>query len=69
MTSHHPLTCDCCGMNRRQFLQFGSLLAASAGLQLLGHQQPVRAAAAVPLKEQDQPVKIGYLPILDASPC
>lgn len=55
-------------MNRRQFLQFGSLLAASAGLQLLGHQQPSQAASAAPLKNQDQPVKIGYLPILDASP-
>jgi NitT/TauT family transport system substrate-binding protein len=68
MTTHHPLTCDCCGMNRRQFLQFGSLLAASAGLQLLGHQQPSQAAGTAPLKNQDQPVKIGYLPILDASP-
>ena len=68
MTLHHPLTCDCCGMNRRQFLQFSSLLVASAGLQLLGHQQPSQAAAAAPLKNQDQPVKIGYLPILDASP-
>lgn len=68
MTAHHPLTCDCCGINRRQFLRFGSLLAASAGLQLLGHQRPVRAASGAPLKGQDQPVKIGYLPILDASP-
>lgn len=68
MTTNHPLTCDCCGMNRRQFLQFSSLLAASAGLQLLGHQQPLLAATAAPLKDQDQPVKIGYLPILDASP-
>ena len=68
MTIHHPLTCDCCGMNRRQFLQFSSLLAASAGLQVLGHQRPSQAASAAPLKNQDQPVKIGYLPILDASP-
>lgn len=55
-------------MNRRQFLQFSSLLAASAGLQVLGHQLPSQAASAAPLKNQDQPVKIGYLPILDASP-
>lgn len=55
-------------MHRRQFLQFGSLIAASAGLQLLGHQRPLLAAAAAPLRDQDQPVKIGYLPILDASP-
>ena len=68
MTTNHPLTCDCCGMNRRQFLQFGSLLAASTGLRLLGHQQPLLAASRAPIKGQDQPVKIGYLPILDASP-
>jgi NitT/TauT family transport system substrate-binding protein len=68
MSTHHPLTCDCCGMNRRQFLQFGSLLAASAGLQLLGHQQPLFAASRSAQKRQDQAVKIGYLPILDASP-
>jgi NitT/TauT family transport system substrate-binding protein len=55
-------------MNRRQFLQFGSLLAASAGLQLLGHRQPLLAANRGALQGQDQPVKIGYLPILDASP-
>jgi NitT/TauT family transport system substrate-binding protein len=68
MTTRHPLTCDCCGISRRTFLQFGSLLAASASLQLLGHQQPSRAAKPAPLNNQDQPVKIGYLPILDASP-
>lgn len=68
MTSTRPLTCDCCGMNRRQFLQFGSLLSASAGLQLLGRQQPSLAASSAPFKGQDQPLKIGYLPILDASP-
>ena len=68
MTNRHPLTCDCCGMNRRQFLQFSGLLAASAGLQLLSHQLPSQAAGAASLKGQDQSVKIGYLPILDASP-
>lgn len=68
MTIHHPLTCDCCGMNRRQFLQFGGLLAASAGLSLLSRDLPLQAASRSPLKGQDQPVKIGYLPILDASP-
>lgn len=68
MTNRHPLTCDCCGMNRRQFLQVGSLLAAAAGLPLLGAQQPLRAAGGATIKGQDQPVKIGYLPILDASP-
>jgi NitT/TauT family transport system substrate-binding protein len=68
MMTKHPLTCDCCGMNRRQFLRFGSLLAASAGLPLLGAQRPLLAASAASSKAQDQPVKIGYLPILDASP-
>ena len=68
MRTNHPLTCDCCGMNRRQFLRFGSLLAASAGLPLLGAQRPLLAASAASSKAQDQPVKIGYLPILDASP-
>jgi NitT/TauT family transport system substrate-binding protein len=68
MTIHYPLTCDCCGMNRRQFLHFGGLLAASAGLSLLSRDLPLQAASRSPLKGQDQPVKIGYLPILDASP-
>lgn len=68
MTNNHPLTCDCCGMNRRQFLQFSSLMAASAGLRLLSEPQPLLAASPAPLQGQDQPVKIGYLPILDASP-
>ena len=68
MAIHHPLSCDCCGMNRRQFLQFGGLLAASTGLSLLGRQLPAQAASPSLAKSQDQPVKIGYLPILDASP-
>ena len=68
MTTHHPLTCDCCGMNRRQFLQFGSLLAGSAGLALLGQGLPLQAATRSKPSSQDQAVKIGYLPILDASP-
>jgi len=68
MATHHPLSCDCCGMNRRQFLQFGGLLAASTGLSLLGRQLPAQAASPSLAKSQDQLVKIGYLPILDASP-
>jgi NitT/TauT family transport system substrate-binding protein len=55
-------------MNRRQFLQFGGLLAASTGLSLLGRQLPAQAASPSLAKSQDQLVKIGYLPILDASP-
>jgi len=68
MTNHNPLTCDCCGMDRRQFLQFSGLLAGSTALSLLSRDLPVRAAAAGLAKDQDQPVNIGYLPILDASP-
>jgi len=66
--THHPLTCDCCGMNRRQFLQFSGLLAGSAGLSLLAGQRPGAAMELAQARQQDQPVKIGYLPILDASP-
>ena len=55
-------------MNRRQFLQFGGLLAGSAGLALLGQGLPLQAATRSNPPSQDQPVKIGYLPILDASP-
>ncbi|MEB3325712.1 MAG: ABC transporter substrate-binding protein [Cyanobacteriota bacterium] len=64
----HPITCDCCGMNRRQFLHFGGLLAGSAGLALLGRGEPLQAATTALAGGQDQQVKIGYLPILDASP-
>lgn len=66
----HPLTCDCCGgMNRRQFLRYGSLLAAGAGFSLAGGAGSALLAAGRTLpRGQDQAVKIGYLPILDASP-
>jgi len=67
----HPLTCDCCGggMNRRQFLRYGSLLAAGAGLSLAGGSLASAKTSSKPLaKGDDQEVKIGYLPILDASP-
>jgi NitT/TauT family transport system substrate-binding protein len=66
----HPLTCDCCGgMNRRQFLRYGSLLLAGAGLSLAGGSRSSALAATRPLpRGDDQTVKIGYLPILDASP-
>ena len=55
-------------MNRRQFLQFSSLLAGSTGLALLAGQRPGAALDLAQARRQDQPVKIGYLPILDASP-
>ena len=68
--ANHPLTCDCCGgMNRRQFLRYGSLLVAGAGLSLTGGSFSwVQSAPRVLPKGEDQEVKIGYLPILDASP-
>jgi NitT/TauT family transport system substrate-binding protein len=56
-------------MNRREFLKFSSLLTASAGLSLAGsHLLPAEAQTRKSKPNQDQPVKIGYLPILDASP-
>lgn len=66
----HPLTCDCCGgMNRRQFLRYGSLLVAGAGLSLAGGSLAAPQPGRRPLaRGEDQAVKIGYLPILDASP-
>ena len=71
----HPLTCDCCGgMNRRQFLRYGSLLVAGAGLSLAGGSLAGGSLASAQTRPRplargdDQEVKIGYLPILDASP-
>jgi NitT/TauT family transport system substrate-binding protein len=68
--TNHPLTCDCCGgMNRRQFLRYGSLLVAGAGLSLAGGSMASAQTTPRPLaRSDDQEVKIGYLPILDASP-
>lgn len=81
MRTNFP-TCLCCGMNRRDFLKLSSLFTASMGttLALNGCQQnatqtsssPDASASPIatsqPTKSDDQPVKIGYLPITDASP-
>lgn len=53
--------CSCCGFNRRDFLKFASVLAASAGLGI----SPLGARAE---GGDDQPVLIGYLPITDSAP-
>lgn len=53
--------CDC-GMNRRDFLRLSALTAASVAAPLLSAGD-ARAQAG-----SDQPVKIGYLPITDATP-
>jgi NitT/TauT family transport system substrate-binding protein len=44
------------------------MIAGSVGLALLGRGQPLQAATPALAGRQDQQVKIGYLPILDASP-
>lgn len=55
--------CDC-GMSRRDFLRMSALATASAAAPLL-FAGDARAQA---FKGDDQPVKIGYLPITDAAP-
>ncbi|WP_242412006.1 twin-arginine translocation signal domain-containing protein [Cyanobacterium sp. IPPAS B-1200] len=65
--------CNCCGINRRDFLKLSSLFTASAGLSLAmnGCTNPQSTSSNTTNTtgaELNQPVKIGYLPILDASP-
>lgn len=55
--------CDC-GMTRRDFLRMSALASAGAAAPLL-FAGDARAQA---FKGDDQPVKIGYLPITDAAP-
>lgn len=55
--------CDC-GMSRRDFLRISALATASVASPLL----LANDARAQQLKTDDQPVKIGYLPITDATP-
>jgi NitT/TauT family transport system substrate-binding protein len=55
-------TCDC-GVTRRDWLRLSSLTAAGAALPLLRAGD----ALAQGFKGDDQPVKIGYLPITDAT--
>lgn len=56
--------CDC-GMTRRDFLRVSALAAAGAAAPLLFAGEAMARQAP---KGDDQPVKIGYLPITDATP-
>ncbi|MBD3885364.1 ABC transporter substrate-binding protein [Phormidium tenue FACHB-886] len=74
--------CACCGMSRRDFLKLSGLFSTSLGLTLTagGCQSTTPQAGTSPSLNTsanaspstsvsaDQPVKIGYLPITDASP-
>ena len=62
---HICASSDCgCGMTRRDFLRMSALTGAAAASLLLFAGD----AAAQNFKGDDQPVKIGYLPITDAAP-
>jgi NitT/TauT family transport system substrate-binding protein len=62
---HICASSDCdCGMTRRDFLRMSALTAASAAAPMLFAGD----AQAQNFKGDDQPVKIGYLPITDATP-
>lgn len=62
---HLCASSDCdCGMTRRDFLRMSALAGAGAASQLLFAGD----ALAQRFKGDDQPVKIGYLPITDAAP-
>ena len=63
---HICASSDCdCGMTRRDFLRLSALGTASAAAPLLFAGD---AMAQQGPKGDDQPVKIGYLPITDATP-
>lgn len=63
---HICASSDCdCGMTRRDFLRMSALTAAGASASLLFAGD---AMAQQGPKGDDQPVKIGYLPITDATP-
>ena len=62
---HICASSDCdCGMTRRDFLRMSALTGAAAASPLLFAGD----AMAQNFKGDDQPVKIGYLPITDAAP-
>ncbi|KAF1043536.1 MAG: Bicarbonate transport ATP-binding protein CmpC [Herbaspirillum frisingense] len=62
---HLCTSADCdCGMSRRDFLKMSALATASAAAPLL----MANDARAQAFKGDDQPVRIGYLPITDATP-
>ena len=65
---HKPHICtssNCgCGMTRRDFIRFSALASAAVAAPLLS----IGDARAQTFRGDDQPVKIGYLPITDATP-
>lgn len=62
---HICASSDCdCGMTRRDFLRMSALATAGAAAPLLFAGE----AQAKSFKGDDQPVRIGYLPITDATP-
>src|SRR5450830_1953348 len=62
---HLCASADCgCGMTRRDLLRLGALTSASVVAPLLAAGD----ARAQAFKGDDQPVRIGYLPITDATP-
>lgn len=62
---HICASSDCdCGMTRRDFLRMSALATAGAAAPMLFAGD----AQAQNFKGDDQPVKIGYLPITDATP-
>lgn len=64
-TPHVCARSDCgCGLTRRDMLRLSALTAASVAAPLLAAGE----ARAQAFKGDDQPVKIGYLPITDATP-
>lgn len=56
--------CLCCGLSRRDFLKLSGLFTTSLGAAIAAGSTPLPAIA----RSDDQPVKIGYLPITDAAP-
>ena len=62
---HLCASADCgCGMTRRDLLRLGALTSAGVAAPLL----KAGDARAQAFKGDDQPVRIGYLPITDATP-
>lgn len=63
----HPPFCQCCGLSRRQFLKLSGLFTGS--LALAAGCRPGNETSTAPSSPaNDQPLKIGYLPITDAAP-
>ncbi|MGZ5052496.1 MAG: ABC transporter substrate-binding protein [Methylobacter sp.] len=61
---HQLGACSCCSMSRRDFLQLSAVLSAAAVLP----NKQVHAADGGAVSQPLHPLRIGYLPITDASP-